>query len=384
MMVKQPYSGGFAPNYDKLTGNKNSKNNLVVANANNPLINPNGSGDLLNMFINTSSSQGPTDDRRVKPDITGDGTSVYSSISTSSSAYATYSGTSMSAPNVSGSLLLLQQYYNQLNAAFMRSSTLKALVCHTADDDTSIIGPDPFFGWGLLNAKRAAETITNDSNGQALILESTLNNGDSYTYNFTNSGTGKISATICWTDPAGSSKDGILNSTTPALVNDLDIRLVNGATTHFPWKLDVNNALNPPLKGDNIVDNVEKIEISNPSSGNYTLTVSHKGSLTNGSQQFALILTGNDITLSNVVYAQNEFKVWPNPTKDLLYVSFKPISDMSMVKLYDLQGRIVFSEIISDGYKQVYTLSTKQYSKGVYLLNIYSGNQIMNKTIVIE
>jgi hypothetical protein len=106
--------------------------------------------------------------------------------------------------------------------------------------------------------------------------------------------------------------------------------------------------------------------------------------LTNGSQQFALILTGNDITLDNDQYTLNEFKIWPNPSKDALNISFKPFRNMFKVNLYDVQGRIVFSETIPDRYNEGYTLSTTQYSKGIYLLNISSGNQILNKTIVIE
>ena len=378
------YTGGLATNYDKLTGFCNSKNNLVVANADNPLINPNGSGDLLNMFINPSSSQGPTDDRRIKPDITGDGTSVYSSIGTSSSAYATYSGTSMSAPNVSGSLLLLQQYYNQINSVYMRSSTLKGLICNTADDDTSILGPDPIFGWGLLNSKVAAETILKASNGQALILERTLNNGESFTYNFSYAGTSKISATICWTDPAGASKDGILNSTTPALVNDLDIRLTQGVNTYFPWKLDVNNVTGTAIKGDNTVDNVEKIEISNPSSGNYTLTVNHKGSLTTGSQQYAIILTGNDLTLGSEEYSLNDFNVWPNPASDRLNISFKSITDNFEINMYDLNGRSVYKESILNNSSKTYSINTNRFSTGIYILNINFGNRVFNKKIIIE
>jgi len=140
------YNGGLLNNYDKLVGNKNSKNNLVVANANNPLVHPNGSGDLLSLSINVGSSQGPSDDGRIKPDISADGTAVFSPISTSNTSYASYNGTSMSAPNVTGSLLLLQQYYNDLNSQYMKASTLKGLACHTADDDFTVVGPDPIFG----------------------------------------------------------------------------------------------------------------------------------------------------------------------------------------------------------------------------------------------
>ncbi|MEI2419130.1 S8 family serine peptidase, partial [Arthrospira platensis SPKY2] len=87
---------------DKLTGNKNTKNNLVVANALDANVNPNG--QLVSVQINMASSQGPTDDFRIKPDITGNGTFVFSSTSQTDSSYGSFSGTSMASPNVMGSL----------------------------------------------------------------------------------------------------------------------------------------------------------------------------------------------------------------------------------------------------------------------------------------
>ena len=137
-----PIAGG----YDKLTGNKTSKNTLIVANAQDAVINSDGS--LSSVAINASSSQGPTDDRRIKPDITGNGTGLTSTISTSNTATASYSGTSMSGPNVAGTLLLVQQHNKNVTNSFMRSATLKGLACHTADD-AGEFGPDPVFGWGL-------------------------------------------------------------------------------------------------------------------------------------------------------------------------------------------------------------------------------------------
>src|SRR5690606_33896107 len=63
--------------------------------------------------------------------------------------------------------------------------------------------------------------------------------------------------------------------------------------TYFPWKLDVNNPATAATKGDNILDNVEQVLIENPVDGmEYTLTVSHKGNLVNGSQIFAIIVSG--------------------------------------------------------------------------------------------
>jgi len=380
------YTGGLLNNYDKLVGNKNSKNNLVVGNANNPLINPDGSGNLLSLFINSSSSQGPTDDGRIKPDICADGTSVYSSISTSNTAYDTYSGTSMSAPNATGTLLLLQEYYNQLNAKYMRASTLKGLVCHTADDNLPSFGPDPIYGWGLLNAKAAAETIASANNQTALILESTLNQGETFTYSFIASPTKPLSATLCWTDPPGTISTQ-LNNTSSRLVNDLDLRLSNTSTTYYPWKLDVANVAAFATTGDNLVDTVENIDISSPTPGYYTLTITHKGNLTNSLQNFSLIVTGSDLTLNtnkeNIFY---DFITWPNPTRDILNFKFNSVGSYdAKVSLLDINGRTIYSSTIHQLGKSISgSFNTKLFSPGVYFLNVTQGNLKLHKKIIIH
>lgn len=277
-----PINGNAA--YDKLTGHATSKNNIVVANANDANIDSNG--NLVSVFINSSSSEGPTDDLRIKPDITGNGTGVYSTYASSNTAYASISGTSMASPNVCGSLLLLQQHYNNTNNSFMKAATLKGLALHTADD-TGNTGPDAVYGWGLLNAKSAAEAISQNGN-QSIIQELTLNAGGSYTTTVTSDGLEPLLASISWTDPAGIANTGTTNLTTPVLVNDLDIRITKNSTTFTPWRLTgvTTNGL-----GDNSVDPYERIDVLN-ASGTYTITVTHKGSLSSGSQNFSLIITG--------------------------------------------------------------------------------------------
>ena len=272
--------------YDKLNGTKTTKNNLVVANGQDANINPDGS--LNSVLRNSSSSEGPTDDYRIKPDIMGNGTGVYSTYETSNTAYNSISGTSMASPNVAGTLLLLQEHYYDLNSTFMRAASLKGLALHTADDAGST-GPDAQFGWGLLNAKFAAETLTTAaaSSGSAIVEELTLNSGQTYQITVQSNGVDPLKASISWNDPAHSTISGT-NNTTPALVNDLDLRLNNG-TTYYPWRLTgVSTNSNG---GDNDVDPYERVDI-NSASGTYTLTVTHEGSLSGGSQDYTLIVTG--------------------------------------------------------------------------------------------
>lgn len=377
------YTGGLAPNYDKLVGNKNSKNNLVVGNASNPFVNANG--DVLALAINPSSSQGPTDDGRIKPDICGDGTAVFSSISTSNTAYLTYSGTSMSAPNVTGSLLLIQQYYNQLNGHFMKAATLKGLVCHTADDDQSFPGPDPIYGWGLLNAKVAAETILKSTTQNALIFEGTLNQGATYTYNFTASSATPLSVTLCWTDKPGSITS-TLNNPAPRLINDLDLRLNNVSTTYYPWKLNLANVAAFATTGDNLVDTVENIDIKNPTAGNYTITVSHKGTLTGGPQNYSLILTGGNLTLDvknkDINY---DFITWTNKKQNTLNFKYNaPNDELPNISLIDMQGRLIYSKTINPmGNIVTGQIDTSSFTTGLYILKVEQGTFKAFKKIIL-
>ncbi|WP_281321828.1 S8 family serine peptidase [Flavobacterium aestivum] len=314
---------GGNPAYDKLTGYATCKNNLVIANANDAVIN--ASGGLTSVTINTSSSQGPTDDLRIKPDITGNGTSVYSTATLTSpitpltnSSYGNATGTSMASPNVTGTLLLLQQHYKNKTGNFMRAATLKGLALHTADD-AGAVGPDAIFGWGLLNAKFAAETITK-SGTNAIVQEHTLANGSSYSFTVVSDGINPLIASISWTDPAGVAYGGSTpNIGTAKLINDLDIRVTNGSGTYFPYRLTsaTTNGL-----GDNTKDPYERINI-NGASGVYTVTVTHKGTLANANQRYSLIVTGITMPSTDLYIKDRPFDtgLQPNPDSGPMWIS---------------------------------------------------------------
>jgi len=276
--------------YDYLTDKGVAKNNIVVAATFEVL----EYEDASDVFMSSFSSWGPTDDGRIKPDVSAKGVNMYSSTGASNGSYANFSGTSMSAPNVSGSLLLLQQHYNDLNGEYMLASTLRALALHTADEAGFAPGPDYRFGWGLLNTQRAAQVITQDGT-ESMIITETLDANDVYTYTFKADGTQDISATIAWTDPAANPlPGGNEDVATPSLVNDLDLRISqDGGVTFLPWVLNAATPTAGATTGDNVVDNVEKIEINTPEAGDYIVRVSHKGQLlVNDTQVFSLVLEG--------------------------------------------------------------------------------------------
>lgn len=274
--------------YDLLSGKSCSKNAIIVAAVNQVSNYVSPSSVVMSGF----SSWGPTDDGRIKPDICGKGVNVRSSTSSSNNSYSNFSGTSMSSPNVAGTLLLLQQHHKNVKGGFMRAATLRGLAIHTADEAGTDPGPDYRFGWGLLNAERAAVLITNEGT-QSYIKERILDQGKSYTFDVEALGGNQpLIATICWTDPAGQTIAGsAVDLSTPALVNDLDIRITKNGQVFQPWKLDPAFVEAEATTGDNKVDNVEKIEVRNPS-GTYTVSISHKGNLANNRQHYSLIISG--------------------------------------------------------------------------------------------
>lgn len=277
--------------YDVTPASATAKNVLTVGAAG---YLPTGYTKASDVVLTAFSSWGPTDDGRIKPDVVADGSNVTSTISTSDNAYATYSGTSMAAPSISGSAFLLQEYYSKLhNGGFMRSATLKGLIIHTADEAGANPGPDYQYGWGLANMLKAAAVITSNNTGHQ-IYENNLTNGSSFSLPIVATGKGTVVATICWTDPKGT-VDNVnrLNNRAKKLVNDLDIRIKRGSTIYQPWVLDINNPANAATKGDNSTDNVERIEITDVVPGEQdTIIITHKGTLARGQQAYSLIVSG--------------------------------------------------------------------------------------------
>ena len=278
--------------YDIISTTGTAKNILTVGAIESIQQTPNLASEIR---VSNFSSWGPTDDGRIKPDIMGVGTDILSTSNTSNAAYTTLDGTSMSSPQVAGSLFLLQQLYNRLNnGKFMRSATLKGLVIHTAMD-FGPVGPDYQSGWGLLNAEGAAKVIQNTDKTQ-VIRELSLSNGTIYTEKLIASGAGNISVTLSWTDPEGNVLPLVassLNNRTPRLVNDLDIKIQDSKGTYLPFTLDPENPSALAKAGVNNLDNVEKIIISQSIPGEtYTLTINHKGTLKNNQQDFSLLISG--------------------------------------------------------------------------------------------
>lgn len=250
------------------------------------------------VVMSNFSSWGPTDDGRIKPDLVAPGVSILSTFP--NNQYGILGGTSMASPGAMGSLMLVQDLYKRLNSGKpMRSATLKSLAIHTAKEAGQFPGPDYSFGWGVVDAEAASKHLLSLDEQNKFLKELTLSNEQVYELVLSPKQGTRITATIAWTDPAGTVSPSGLDVRDIKLVNDLDMRIYSSdGEEHFPWVLNPSDAAlgEAAFKGDNFRDNVEKIEFSVDEAKEYTLKISHKNTLTNGEQNFSLILSYESTT----------------------------------------------------------------------------------------
>ncbi|NAS29657.1 S8 family serine peptidase [Flavobacteriaceae bacterium R38] len=242
-----PYAG--IPNFANQTGNFKGAKNIITVGA----INRDGEIDIR-------SSKGPAFDGRVKPELV---------------SYAP-GGTSDAAALVSGVSILLQQAYQNNNNRLPPSSLVKATLI-AGSDDIGPVGIDFESGYGNLNAEQSVNLIDNNQ-----IFEDTITQDESKSFNITIPANIRLlKIALTWNDPAANPGDAI------ALVNDLDMVITDETTNNWlPWVLNsspnINAITQPAQRMEDHLNNVEFITIDNPSSGNYTITI-----------------TGNEITTTN-------------------------------------------------------------------------------------
>lgn len=362
--------------YNLIRGMQNGKNFLTVG-AVSQVSNYTGPDSVV---MSPFSSWGPTDDGRIKPEIVAKGVSVRSTLVSSDTASGLKSGTSMASPAVTGAVVLMQQHYHNIFNNYMRAATVKGLLLHTADEAGIYDGPDYEYGWGLLNAEKAANVITGKNVGSTIIDELTLNNSQTYTRSITVNGTEPLMVSISWTDRPGTANNGVEDPTDLNLVNDLDVRVIKtDNTTYFPWTLDPANTFNAPVRTqDNFRDNYEKVQVDNPG-GTYNIVVTHKGTLTGGSQNFSLIVSGPQVLSTNeVVKIDDAISIYPNPVANSLNFAVTNSIVLSDVSIYDVTGK----QVISSKDLSSNSIDVSGLQSGVYFAKFASDDKTVTKKFI--
>lgn len=381
-------------NVDMLTGASVAKNAVVVA-AVKEVLDYQGPEDVV---LTDFSSQGPTNDFRIKPDIAAKGNRVFStsyknpensSIAPKIDEYAILSGTSMAAPAVTGVFTLWQQWAMQFSKdrkAPFKSATIRAIMAHTADEAGIAPGPDHLFGWGLINALAGVQVMdgSEDEKIIAFIEENSLENSEVYTKEIEITEPGKLVFTLAWTDIAGDGHDGRNSSesymlTNPILVNDLDIEIRKDDKVYYPWKLNKDFSDPKAIKGNNDVDNIEKIEIDDAEPGKYEVVISHKKSLKNMVQEYSLVITAGEFNnlqrikdKEEIKEDKLEYKLWPNPMTNFFFAELgeKYEEEIIEVKIFDLNSRLVRDYSIRAHENGTIEVSVEGLTSSIYFVEI--------------
>jgi PKD repeat protein len=272
---------GAGAGWGNITGGvKMGKNVLTVANVD--------TDDQLS----PTSSRGPANDGRIKPDISANGDGQIST--QPNNTYAAANGSSAAAPGVAGVLAQLYDSFEDVHPnTFPNSALVKSIILNTADD-LGNPGPDYSYGFGRINARRALNVLQNEQ-----YFEGILGHANTHSY-FVSvpEGTQQLRVMLYWNDYEGST------ISSPSLVNDLDLRVTNNSNQNYlPWVLNSSpdsNLLNlPAVRGIDHLNNVEQVTIDLPESGLFSFFV--EGSIIpQGIQPYFLVyeFIQNDITLT--------------------------------------------------------------------------------------
>ncbi|MEO6731604.1 MAG: S8 family serine peptidase [Ferruginibacter sp.] len=228
--------------YANLTGNfKMAKNILTV-----------GAVDSLTRVV-PLSSRGPAYDGRIKPELVA----------------FQKNGTSEAAALVSGTALLLQQFYSmQHPGSNLPSALAKAILINTAED-IGAPGPDFNAGFGNMNAIKAMDILKENKLFSGNIAQGTT---QSFLINVpANVSTLKI--TLVWNDTAASPL------APNALVNDVDLEVTLPANgfSWKPWVLNsfasVDSLNKVAVRKKDSINNVEQVTIQSPVQGSYSVNI---------------------------------------------------------------------------------------------------------------
>ena len=241
--------------------------------------------------VTSFTSWGPTDDGRLKPDISAPGCQSDDDEGVTScdtdGGYLSICGTSMASPTVCGlGALLIQDYRQQYpGEPDFRNSTLKTLLAHTAADQVTAednLGPDYIYGYGSVRIQPAVDLLRSGN-----FIENQVDQGDTYSVIvIVSPGDAEMRATLAWDDVPGTP------NVNPVLVNDLDLRVFDATNNqYFPWTLDPSDPGAPAARTQaDHLNNIEQVVIDSPAPGAYRVEV-YGHNVSTGPQPFSLAAT---------------------------------------------------------------------------------------------
>jgi uncharacterized membrane protein/uncharacterized protein YfaP (DUF2135 family) len=261
-----------------------------------------------------SSSRGPTEDNRIKPDVLAPGGYVRSCLAQEATDtaggqvqpggwYIQYSGTSMATPNAAGVASMIREYIIEIaQRPSPQGALIKALMVLGAEDIGTKNIPNNNEGWGRVNVRNSLAP----SNGQGIWVDdrsvmSGTGNSKSYSFNISQSN-GALKVVLAWSDERGS------RFSSSQLVNNLDLEVTSpdGQITYLGNDFSGGKSVDTNTR--DTINNLEVVLVENAVQGVWTVKVVdtyHGGSKI---QPYAIAVRGhgvNDLRPDITILAQD-------------------------------------------------------------------------------
>ena len=259
--------------------------------------------------LNLSSSPGPCQDGRIKPEVFAPGTSIVSTRSSKSAtpaysgmeSYTMMSGTSMATPHVAGCAALVREWLVERRGftnALPTAALMKAILTGGAWKAGTLA--DNVHGWGRIDL---AETLYPSNRAVRLIDRIPFARGESRVYPLSLTNDAPLEVQLTWIDYPGTL------GADQALINDLDL-IVSNRTTGAVWR---GNG----VAGGDRTNTVESVRLPLAAAGDYDLIV-----------RGVSVLHGSDEGGAAALYVRGAFENGeePKPAPDL-YVDAAAGSD---------------------------------------------------------
>ncbi|MCU0787437.1 MAG: hypothetical protein MUC91_04495 [Verrucomicrobia bacterium] len=235
----------------------------------------------------------------------------------------------MAAPAISGTLALIQEYWQTTYGTNPSPALLKALLINGSRSVSPVYhfevnSPLNDQGWGLFNIANVLTNLSDQSGSGTGVFfveqspDTALATGESQVRTIALSGTPEaintpLRFTLVWTDPPGNPAAGV------KLVNDLDLVVTNLDTLEAYYGNDIQPSsdwtLPVPTNGSpvfDVVNNVENVFIQDPVGTNYSVTVRARrvnvnavtAQTNNVVQDFVLIISSGASSVTNVFTAE--------------------------------------------------------------------------------
>lgn len=299
--------------------------------------------------LGSFSSQGPTADGRIKPDVCGPGVDVTAVRAFTTGYEGGWNGTSMSNPSVAGIATLTRQWLKQKKGNAEPSAALvKALLINGARPMqykefptwSTTTYPDNAQGWGYVDGYTTMYP-TAPTTRKFWDFKRGISNGERVDIPIV-AGPGKFKVSLVYTDPAA------VPNANPALINDLDLVVNSPGNVNFyrgnAYTTGTSESTpNPPIDTTSYprfvpdtLNNVEGVTLNNsPYSGLYTVSI-FGSNVPQGPQPFALVVQ-YEATLP-------DFEIIPDPNSQTVNTNMTMITFPFTVRsLNNFNGTVMLS-----------------------------------------